>query len=70
MNILTITQIVIAFLIIASIMLQTQQSGQSLGWGGLGDSYHTKRGLEKTLFTATFILIGIFALVSLVILRA
>lgn len=68
MNTLLILQVVVSVLLIATILLQAQGAGLGSAWGGGGESYHTKRGLEKALFTITGILIGIFTLVSLVIL--
>jgi len=58
-------QILVACLIIGAILIQAQ--GASLGgtWGGGGETFHTRRGVERVIFFGTMILIGIFALVSL-----
>ncbi len=67
-SILPLVQIVLSGLIIAAILLQ--RTGASLG-GAFGadnfsSGFHTRRGLEKTLFWATIILAILFALSALV----
>ncbi len=58
-TIIAVTQIVLSVLLIIAVLLQQRGSGLSAGiLGGAGGSYHTKRGLEKTLYVAT-IIIGI-----------
>lgn len=64
-------QIGLSVLLIAAVLLQ--QSAAGLG-GAFGDNFssgfHTKRGFEKTLFTASIViavLFVIFALVALLI---
>jgi preprotein translocase subunit SecG len=60
MKLLQIAQIVIAILLILAILLQNRGAGVSGIFGGGGDVYRTKRGIEKTLFTATIVLAVIF----------
>ena len=67
-SILPLVQIVLSGLIIGAILLQ--RTGASLG-GAFGadnfsSGFHTRRGLEKTLFWATIILAILFALSALV----
>lgn len=57
-------QIALAVLLTAAILLQAQGSGLGTTWGGGGETYHTRRGLEKVLFYFTIIGIGLFAMVS------
>ena len=64
-NIWFILQSVIAILIIVSVLLQSQGGGLGAAFGGGGDNYHTRRGLEKVLFNATIVLILLFAVVSI-----
>jgi len=66
-NILLITQIVISVIITGSILLQAQGTGLGSTWGGGGETYHTRRGIEKVLFYFTIINIAIFAGLSLAI---
>jgi preprotein translocase subunit SecG len=62
---LTIFQIVITILLIVSVTLQ--QRGTSLGtaFGGGGETYRSKRGLEKLLFYLTIIFAALFAASSI-----
>jgi len=59
------TQIILAVLITAAILLQAQGSGLGATWGGGGETYHTRRGLEKVLFYFTIAAVTIFILVSI-----
>jgi len=51
---------------LSGVVLVQGQSSSGLGsvFGGT-DIYRTRRGMEKTLFQVTFILAGLFGLVSL-----
>jgi len=67
-HILPYTQIVLSALLIVTVLLQ--RTGASLG-GAFGadnfsSGFHTRRGLEKTLFNATIVLGILFALSALV----
>ena len=66
-NTLLITQIVLSVIITALILLQAQGTGLGSTWGGGGETYHTRRGLEKVLFYFTITTITIFAGISLTI---
>ena len=66
--ILSIVQIIIALLLTAAILLQQRGAGLSEAFGGLGGGYHTKRGLEKTLFISTIILTILFVSSTFVVL--
>ena len=56
---------IVAIALIAVVLIQGQ-TGSGLGsvFGGT-DIYRTRRGIEKTLFNITFLLAGVFALLSL-----
>lgn len=60
---LDIVQIVISVLLITVIILQAKGTGLGSAFGG-GGSYHTKRGAEKFLFTATIVLGVAFVVVA------
>ncbi|OHA09232.1 MAG: preprotein translocase subunit SecG [Candidatus Sungbacteria bacterium RIFCSPLOWO2_01_FULL_59_16] len=67
---LVFAQIVISALLIAAILLQQRGGGLSAAFGGDGNVYRTKRGLEKAIFIATIILAVFFfgiALLSIII---
>ncbi len=59
-NILTIVQVAVSVLLIAAILLQQQGVGLGATFGGGGESFRTKRGLEKGLFYATIVLTVLF----------
>lgn len=63
---LSIAQIVLSVLITGSILLQAQGSGLGSSWGGGGETYHTKRGVEKVVFVFTIIAIALFVVLSIV----
>lgn len=65
MNLLVILQIVLAALLIGSILLQNRGAGLGSAWGGSGEMYGTRRGVEKLLFRATIVIAILFFLVSL-----
>lgn len=57
---LTIIQAASAMLLIGGILLQQRGTGLSGAFGGEGNVYRAKRGVEKTLFTATIIIAVMF----------
>lgn len=62
-NLLRIGQAVTAVILIGLVLIQSQE-GLSAGlWGG--ESYRTKRGLEKTLVFATVFFGTLFLILSL-----
>jgi len=62
---LILLQLLIAILLIGAILLQSQGTGLGAAWGGGGESYHTKRGLEKVIFRATILLVIAFSFLAL-----
>lgn len=65
MQFLLVAQILVAILLSGAILLQSKGSGLSSAIGG-GASYHTRRGMEKSLFYLTIILAVIFTAISLI----
>ena len=63
---LAISQIVVSVILVGMILLQAQ-SGTGLGgtWSGGGETYHTRRGVEKIVFYATIIFVVLFIVISL-----
>lgn len=59
-NILAIAQIIISVLLVTVILLQQQGVGLSGAFGGEGNTFRTKRGLEKSLFYVTIVLSILF----------
>lgn len=61
----SIIQAVLAILVILTILLQARGTGMGATFGGEGNVYRTKRGVEKRLFQLTVILAILFFGVSL-----
>ena len=66
MDPLQIGQIIIAIAVATSILLQARGTGLSSTFGGESTAYRSRRGLERTLFRLTVVLITVFVLISLV----
>ena len=64
---LQIIQIIIAALLMLAILSQNRGAGLSGIFGGAGNIYRTKRGVEKKLFIATIILAVLFLSISLAV---
>jgi protein translocase SecG subunit len=61
MNIFSIFQVVIAVLLTISIILQRRGSDAGIAFGGGGESFRSKKGIERFLFYATIVLAVFFA---------
>lgn len=57
-------QIILGIIIIACVLLQSQDAGLGF-WGGGGETYTTKRGLEKVIFYVTIVCVIAFVFLSL-----
>lgn len=64
-NVLTVVQIIVAVLLIASILLQSPETGLSPVFGGGGEMYRSKRNVEKFLVTSTVILSILLVILSI-----
>lgn len=60
-----IVQIIISVLLVGSILLQARGAGLGRAWGGGGEFYRSKRGLERILFAATIALASLFLLTAI-----
>ncbi|MFH1032835.1 MAG: preprotein translocase subunit SecG [Chloroflexota bacterium] len=67
---LFIAQIVIAIALILALLLQVRGGGLGGIFGQPDAVFRTKRGIEKTLFQLTIILVVLFVIVSVVALKA
>lgn len=59
-KILSIAQIVLSILLVVAILLQARGTGLGGVFGGEGNVYRTKRGVERILFFATIVLVVLF----------
>jgi preprotein translocase subunit SecG len=65
MDVLQVAQIVIAIAVSASILLQARGTGLSSTFGGESTAYRSRRGLERTLFRLTVVLIAVYVVISI-----
>jgi len=68
-KILLIVQVVICGILIVSVLLQNRAEGLGKMFGGGGEVFRTKRGLEKVLYYTTIVLIIALIVISLLILK-
>jgi len=63
---LNLLQIIVSVMLILAVLLQVKGSGFGAALGGMtgGSTFRTKRGLERTLFQATILLVIVFIFVS------
>lgn len=57
---LSIIQFILAIILIILISLQQRGTGLGASFGGSGEVFRTKRGVEKTIFTSTIIFSFLF----------
>ena len=63
MNIITL---IISIVVIALIFLSGRGSGLGSAWGGGGESFQTRRGVEKLLLNLTVIFVIVFLIISVI----
>ena len=70
-EVLNVVQILIALVVIAAVILQAKGAGLGNIFGGAGAeaSYRTRRGLERSLFRGTIVLMLIFVGLSIAAVR-
>jgi preprotein translocase subunit SecG len=66
---LYIAQIVLAVALIMSILLQVRGGGLGGIFGQADSVFRTRRGVEKSLFQLTIVLVVLFIVISIVSLR-
>jgi len=64
-----IAQIILSSALILAVLLQVKGGGLGGIFGQPDTVYRTKRGVEKTLFQLTVVLVVLFIIVSIVALR-
>ena len=63
---LYVVQIILALVLIAIFLLQVRGGGRGGIFGQQTGMYRTKRGVEKTLFRFTIVLMVIFVIISVI----
>lgn len=70
MTLLNVAQIVIAVMVVVVILAQSRGGGLGGIFGGGGESaFRTRRGIERTLFRFTIVLVAVFIILSIVSVR-
>lgn len=65
-NFLLILNIIFSVLIVIFILIQGRGAGLGSAWGGGGEMFQTRRGMEKVILWLTTVFIVIFLAVSLI----
>jgi preprotein translocase subunit SecG len=68
-NYLSVAQIVLSIALILAILFQIRGGGLGGIFGQASTVFRTKRGVEKTLFQLTIVLVVLFITISIVMLR-
>ncbi len=70
MSLLNVAQIIIALMVVVVILAQVRGGGLGGIFGGSGESaFRTRRGVERTLFRFTIVLVVVFVIVSMLSVR-
>jgi preprotein translocase subunit SecG len=65
----SIAQIILSSALTIAILLQVRGGGLGGIFGQADTVYRTKRGVEKTLFQLTIVLVALFVIISIVALK-
>ncbi|MFN4212653.1 MAG: preprotein translocase subunit SecG [Microgenomates group bacterium] len=65
-NFFLILNIVLSILIVIFILIQGKGAGLGSAWGGGGEFFQTRRGIEKITLRLTVVLVVIFFFISLI----
>lgn len=63
-NVFLILNIILSIIVVILILIQGRGAGLGSAWGGGGEFFQTRRGIEKLTLRLTVILIILFAIVS------
>jgi preprotein translocase subunit SecG len=66
MDLLQVSQLLVAVGVATSILLQARGTGLSSTFGGESTAYRSRRGIERSLFRMTIALVVVFIIISLV----
>ena len=65
-NILLFVNIILSALVVILILIQGRGAGLGSAWGGGGEMFQTRRGIEKLTLRITVILILLFFTISMI----
>lgn len=64
-NIILVFQLAVSVSLIVLIVLQAKGVGLGRAWGGGGEFYKSRRGVEKIVFNLTIALVVVFLITSI-----
>ncbi len=64
MAFINLAQLIVSIILVLLILVQVREGGSGL-FGAAQNTLRTRRGMERTLFQFTIVLIGIFLLISI-----
>jgi len=64
MAFINLAQLIVSIVLVMLILVQVREGGSGL-FGAAQNTLRTRRGMERTLFQFTIMLIGIFLLISI-----
>jgi preprotein translocase subunit SecG len=64
MAFINLAQLIVSIVLVLLILVQVREGGSGL-FGAAQNTLRTRRGMERTLFQFTIVLIGIFLLISI-----
>ncbi|MFA5136735.1 MAG: preprotein translocase subunit SecG [Patescibacteria group bacterium] len=65
-SVLIFVNIIISVVIVGLILMQGRGGGLGSAWGGGGEMYQTRRGIEKVTLRITVLCIILFFIISLI----
>jgi len=65
-QVINIFQIFLGVILITTILIQAKGTGLGSAWGGAGEFYRSKRGVEKFLFITTIVFAFLFLLTGII----
>lgn len=65
-SIFLIVNVILSVVIVVLILVQGKGAGLGSAWGGGGEMFATRRGIEKSILWLTSISIAVFFVISLV----
>jgi len=67
-SVLLIAQALVSVLLVVCILLQAKGTGLGSTFGGSGEMYSTKRGVERIVFIGTIVLVVLFGILGIALL--
>lgn len=66
---LNLAEIMVSIVLVVALLMQARSAGLGGIFGGGSTPYRTRRGVERTLFKLTIILVVLFIVVSIISVR-